>query len=118
MNWVLKSLKNIISRNWWSYDPYRKVTINSSIIKNYFNKTHSLVFDQQSASKEEEVLKEYFNNKVKILDLGCGNGRLAKRFNKSIKYYLGVDFSQGMINDAKGLNLDNCEIFKIEGLNY
>lgn len=104
-------LKKIISHKWWYNDQDKNLVINDAIVKNYFNKTRSLVFDNKNALKEEQVLEKYFNkNKnLKILDLGCGNGRLAQRFNKSIDYYLGIDFSQSMIEDAKKLCLKNCE---------
>jgi len=57
-----------------------------------------------------EKTKDYFNrniesfsieDKEKILDLGCGNGRLLELFeNRNIKY-TGVDFSEKMIKKAK-----------------
>jgi SAM-dependent methyltransferase len=39
-----------------------------------------------------------------ILDLGCGNGRLAELFN-DINNYVGVDFSEALISQATAKNL-------------
>ena len=50
---------------------------------------------------ELKKLKRYIQSGQKILDLGCGNGRLFKLFeNKNIKY-AGIDFSEKLIKKAK-----------------
>ena len=46
-------------------------------------------------------LKKYTPNQAKILDLGCGNGRLCEIFPKSEFKYLGIDPSQELIKIAK-----------------
>jgi SAM-dependent methyltransferase len=47
---------------------------------------------------------------VKVLDLGCGNGRLAQCFPPgSVRRYLGVDFSPEGIRQARALALSGCE---------
>jgi len=48
-----------------------------------------------------KILSHYSNKGDKVLDLGCGNGRLSEIFfGKSIDY-TGVDFSKDLINIAK-----------------
>ena len=48
-----------------------------------------------------EFIKNYIDNGDKILDYGCGNGRLLEILkNKKLKYY-GVDISQKLIELAK-----------------
>jgi len=51
--------------------------------------------------KELEFLKDLVKEGEKILDIGCGNGRLLKFFHKNIRYF-GVDFSENLIEIAKG----------------
>ncbi len=48
------------------------------------------------------ALKKYVSKGEKILDLGCGNGRLKKILGQEI-YYFGLDVSKELINIAKKL---------------
>ncbi len=41
------------------------------------------------------------NNSKNVLEIGCGTGNLAKRFIQNKTDYLGLDFSQSMINIAQ-----------------
>lgn len=53
--------------------------------------------------EELQVFIPYIKDNFKILDLGCGNGRLLKSLaegNKQIDY-TGIDFSEGLISQAK-----------------
>lgn len=64
-------------------------------------------------------LTESVKNGEKILDVGCGNGRLAGAFkNKKINYF-GIDISQGLIDAAKrnfqSLN-KNYQFLKMDAL--
>lgn len=56
------------------------------------------------------------NSKSKVLDIGCGIGRLAEIFKDNCQYYLGTDFSEKLINIAKSrialdekIDLEVCE---------
>ena len=53
--------------------------------------------------KELQVFIPYIKDNFKILDLGCGNGRLLKSLEQADKKlnYLGVDFSTQLIEQAK-----------------
>jgi tRNA (uracil-5-)-methyltransferase TRM9 len=44
----------------------------------------------------------------RVLDVGCGNGRLAEAFNDKKIKYLGVDNSDKLISAAKNQFLDSC----------
>ncbi|MDA3815328.1 MAG: class I SAM-dependent methyltransferase [Patescibacteria group bacterium] len=49
-----------------------------------------------------EFISSYVDNGDKVLDLGCGNGRLLEIFkNKNIEYF-GLDVSRKLVNIAKG----------------
>ena len=53
--------------------------------------------------KELQVFIPHIKDNFKILDLGCGNGRLLKSLEQSDKKlnYLGVDFSEKLIAQAR-----------------
>ncbi|MDP2812632.1 MAG: class I SAM-dependent methyltransferase [bacterium] len=77
-------------------------------VKNDLKKTYDSIATEFSASRayhwpELEVFIPYILHGFKVLDLGCGNGRLIKVLDKAgLKYdYLGIDFSQGLIDEAK-----------------
>lgn len=50
---------------------------------------------------EAEELKSYVANNEKVLDLGCGNGRLFELFSGHNIDYTGIDFSEKLIEIAK-----------------
>lgn len=65
-----------------------------------------------------EYMKKYSSDeKISILDVGCGNGRFLETLEISgLPYlYLGIDESSGMINEAQKLHPD--EIFQVLDMN-
>lgn len=50
---------------------------------------------------EFAILEKYIKNKNKILDIGCGNGRLCESFKTKNIYYTGVDNSEKLIIKAQ-----------------
>lgn len=90
-------------------------------VKNDYNKISShFNITRQTDWKEFNLFKKYIldycflkpkNYKIKILDIGCGNGRLVN-FLKSLEIgfeYIGIDNSEGQINEA----LSNSESNRI-----
>lgn len=70
--------------------------------------TYLLPSDQLFRGIELKLLKEkansYLNQKGKILDLGCGDGRIAKiLFNRKVDY--GLDISQKALDSAEEKNI-------------
>lgn len=60
------------------------------------------------------------NNKLNILDIGCGTGQLIKDINNETEVvnYLGIDVSENMIKEAKKLNKKlNFKVIAIEKFN-
>lgn len=66
-----------------------------------------------------EYIKNRFpDNKVSVLDVGCGNGRLLETLEASgLPYsYLGIDESVGMVDEAKKLHPDHT--FRVLDMNH
>lgn len=53
---------------------------------------------------ESMLIKLYINEESKILDLGCGTGRIPNTIKVKSENYLGIDYSHEMICGAKELN--------------
>ena len=69
----------------------------------------SLEYDKRYVSDvhltEDKIIKHILTSSINpnesILDIGCGTGHAISLGNLSVQNYLGIDFSKGMINDAK-----------------
>ena len=77
-------------------------------IKKDLQQVYNNISQEFSASRvfpweELEIFIPHIKDGDKILDLGCGNGRLIKALQESKKDfdYLGVDFSDGLIDRAR-----------------
>jgi len=83
--------------------------MNEQYVKFLLNKTrknYNLIAKDYSRTRgkmweELKFLKEYATNKDKILDLGCGNGRLYELFEEMPVDYYGIDISEKLIEIAK-----------------
>lgn len=62
-------------------------------------------FDKQGSriSDIEETLSALkdHDGEIRVLEIGCGNGRDAAQIIKRVDYYLGVDISENMIAIAR-----------------
>ncbi len=107
------SIKNLLRKvlcikgNNWFYDSNHKFNINTDEVKKYFDSVKSTPLSKEGEKIEEETIIDLIKIRtgMKILDLGCGEGRWAKTLeNKNIKY-VGVDFSKELIARAKSKNI-------------
>ncbi|MDO9579710.1 MAG: class I SAM-dependent methyltransferase [Bacteroidales bacterium] len=64
--------------------------------------------------RELEFLSEYIKEDQKVLDLGCGNGRLYQLFQDKNIEYVGIDNSENLIKTARKQfnNLTNKQLNK------
>ncbi len=70
--------------------------------KEYFNQNaENFSKNRKKLWPELIELKKYINDSERILDLGCGNGRLFEMFDNRDVEYIGVDFSEKLIQQAK-----------------
>lgn len=105
-----------------------KENINSDIIKEFFNTRakkdvetlmeitsyHNRENLEKRQEEEIEVISKKidFNNK-KILEIGCGLGRWCEFFQDKCEEYVGIDYSENLIEIAKEhFNYSNCH-FKL-----
>jgi len=65
--------------------------------------------------QEFDIFSEYIKDGDKILDLGCGNGRLINLFKYKKINYLGVDNSKKLLEFAR-LKYPNYEFLLFDGL--
>ncbi len=80
-------------------DEQKLIEINKNFYENYaesFNKS------RKNFWSEFDVILKYIKNTDSVLDIGCGNGRFSKFFNKD--KYLGIDFSDSLLKKAKAHN--------------
>jgi len=97
----------------------------SEKIKRDLQKTYNDIAKEFSASRaypweELQVFIPYIKENFKILDLGCGNGRLLKSLEPLQKnyHYTGVDFSENLIAEArKNFTDPNRAVFKMSDMN-
>lgn len=70
--------------------------------------------DKENVEKRHKEESELLLNKIdfenkKILEIGCGIGRWAEVFHDKCDSYLGIDYSEDLIEIAKeNYNYDNC----------
>ncbi len=57
----------------------------------------------------EALVRELLPAAGTILELGCGSGLLAERLRGHFSRYVGMDFAENAVKEARGRNLPNAE---------
>ena len=102
-----------------------KEDINSDKVKDFFNKRankdvesdYSIVLfqDKENSEKRHEEEKKIFHENIdvsgkKVLEIGCGIGRWVEALHDKCASYLGLDFSEDLLEIAeKTYDYDNCK---------
>ena len=78
----------------------------SNIIRDLVTKAYNSIAGEFDQTRKVQWLEfheflEYVENDVKILDLGCGNGRVYELLKEKKIDYLGIDNSSGLIEKAR-----------------
>lgn len=81
--------------------------------KDYNDIAESFSRTREKTWPEIDFLKDFVRDGDKVLDIGCGSGRLFELFDKKIEYF-GIDFSRKLINIAKRKYLESSQEFKDE----
>ncbi len=112
---IKKILKKIFFRNgnYWNFDPNNRFLINTSEVKRYFDTVKETPLSVEGEKIEEKVILGLVDIRkgMKVLDLGCGEGRWAKVLDSKGIEYTGVDFSNELIKKAKKNNFNNYVSF-------
>lgn len=70
----------------------------------YFSKSRQKTYGNSDATwQETRPYLQKLSENSRILDLGCGNGRLLTGIEKPINY-IGIDFSEKLLSEAKDLH--------------
>lgn len=102
----------------------KKEEIDSNTVKNFFDKraekdVENLMtitsfqgndtLEQRQKEEIDVISKKIDFNGKKILEIGCGLGRWAEFFNDKCSEYVGIDYSENLIEIAKKhYNFNNC----------
>lgn len=68
-----------------------------------------IFYDDMNKIAQTEDLKfynKYLNSDMRVLEVACGTGRLSEEIHKYVKEFVGLDYSNDMINIAKSKNAD------------
>lgn len=108
-----------------------KEDINSDKVKDFFNDRANREFDsdlsivlfqdkensEQRHAEEKKLLAEKINlSGKKVLEVGCGIGRWAEALYDKCESFLGIDYSENLIEIAnESINYDNCKFQVMSG---
>jgi len=84
----------------WKEDPQKKYRIDSEKISQYYDSVKSIPLNADAALLEEDIVQSLIeiDEQKSVLDLGCGDGRWARRLVGNCREYVGVDISQAFVD--------------------
>jgi len=118
-----KKIKKTMKDSWEKKaqeDPYRFIDSSKEKWdkKDYYNKGEKEAFNHVILFLKEKTLAQPILKKMKVLEIGCGTGRLSVALAKHFAFVDGIDISQKMIEIAQKDNKDipNLKFYVNNGL--
>ena len=67
---------------------------------------HIFYDDMNKIAQTEDIkfYNKYLNSYMRVLEVACGTGRLSQEISKHVKEFVGLDYSEDMLNIAKEKN--------------
>ena len=81
--------------------PAKKYLITEKVKASYTAIAHEFDRTRQQSWPEFEHFLDYVKEGAKVLDVGCGNGRLFEKLREKKVVYLGVDHNESLLKKAK-----------------
>lgn len=94
-----------------THEEYRSKNLDESRMQAFFEAGTKHV-DEVVGIVKDHICKDFAPEKV--LDFGCGVGRLVVPFARKYEYVVGVDVSPSMLSEAKR----NCDRFNLTNVNF
>jgi ubiquinone/menaquinone biosynthesis C-methylase UbiE len=85
----------------------------NNIQKTYDQSNNSFKKIKLIDNEYTDLIKKNVDKNSKVLDLGCGGGRLTLSINKYVNCIIGIDFSKELISSAKKNTKANNVTFKV-----
>ena len=66
--------------------------------------------------KERELLLDFIRGSVRVLDVGCGTGRIIQELSPIVKEYVGIDIDKGYLESARKIaeGFRNVKILELD----
>ena len=90
----------------WYKTEWNKLIVEES----YFNNIDTDIW-QLEKDRDYSFIERYISKDMRVLDLGCGLGKMAEMLHDKVKEYYGVDISDGAIEICKKRNQDKKNAF-------
>ena len=115
-NWRRRAVIRDTDADWQQIgraEPFFGVLTNPKFLRSNMDEAAEREFFQdgeQEITRHLQLLRKHFGtfNPVTALDFGCGVGRLTRALASTVQHAVGVDVSEGMLQEARAMQLANA----------